>query len=76
MRQRRAITTLANCQLSFNSPNCNYSNRAAFAAARVTYRTAPSAIPFMISDAAGSYAVENPPSASSRFENKRSGRTR
>ena len=52
-------TTLETCKVSFNSPDYNYANWAAFAAANPTYRTAPGAIPFIIADAAGSYAVSS-----------------
>jgi opacity protein-like surface antigen len=52
-------TALDNCQVSFNSPNYNYANWAAFAAANPTYRIAPGFIPFIIADEPGSYAVNS-----------------
>jgi len=52
-------TTVATCKVSFNSPNYNYDNWDAFAAANPTYRIAPGFIPFIIADQQGSYAVRN-----------------
>ena len=52
-------TTVATCKVSFNSPNYNYDSWDAFAAANPSYRIAPGAIPFIIADAAGSYAVNS-----------------
>ena len=52
-------TDLSSCQVSFNSPNYNYANWDAFAAANPTYRISPGAIPFIIADEPGSYAVNS-----------------
>jgi hypothetical protein len=52
-------TSLSNCHVNFASV-ADYDNWAAFADANPTYRIAPGAIPFIISDGSvGSYAVED-----------------
>jgi hypothetical protein len=52
-------TRVDTCQVSYNSQNYNYANWAAFAAANPTYRLDPGAIPFIIADVVGSYAVNS-----------------
>ena len=50
-------TDLANCRVNFAS--VDYANWDAFTAANPTYRIAPGAIPFIIADQPGNYAVSS-----------------
>jgi hypothetical protein len=50
-------TDLANCHVNFAS--VDYANWDAFTAANPTYRIAPGAIPFIIADEPGNYAVSS-----------------
>jgi len=47
------------CMVYFANEPTAYANWAAFAAAHPTWRTAPGAIPFIIADATGSFAVDS-----------------
>jgi hypothetical protein len=51
-------TDLSNCHVNWNSI-ADYANWASFAEANPTYRIAPGAIPFIIADQAGNYAVDS-----------------
>jgi predicted small secreted protein len=53
------LVTTQSGSCAVNFAGVDYANWTAFAAANPTYRTAPGFIPFIIADAAGSYAVDS-----------------